>query len=226
MSVATEKRCWSDIGVWSGSGPSCPVLHEVVHCRNCPVYTSQGRTLLDRPIPAGLRQEWTISVGRSPDEPGELSESVLIFRLGDEHFALPTRFFDEVISMRKVHTIPHRSGRVVKGFVAFRGRLELCVSMGNLLGVERAILAEEGPNATTNRIMVISRGDDARYLFPVSAVLGTYRYPVGDLEASFMGGAQHFFAYLKGIFPYQESTVGLMDPDLIFEALLKSFTAR
>src|SRR5271154_6004719 len=109
--VKTEKHCWSEIGVWSSSAPSCPVLNEVIHCRNCPVYTSQGRTLLEREIPSGLLQEWTLNVARTTEHSGEMSESQLIFRLGDEHFCLPTRFFEEVISMRSVHTIPHRSGK-------------------------------------------------------------------------------------------------------------------
>ena len=232
----TEKHCWSEIGVGSNKAPTCPVLNEVIHCRNCPVYTNQGRNLLERPIPTGLLHEWTTNVAHTTPETGELSESQLIFRLGDEHFALSTRFFEEVISMRVVHSIPHRSGKVVRGLVAFRGRLELCVSMGNLLGVERiqetgakefGALAESGDSISDgSRILVISPGDETRYLFPVTAVLGTYRFPLNQLQDTLNQGIHHVFAYLKGIFPYQESTVGLMNPDLIFEALSRSLSAR
>jgi len=231
--MQTEDHCWSKIGVGSSKAPTCHILNEVIHCRNCPVYTNQGRNLLERPIPAGLLQQWTTSVAHSASEAGELSESQLIFRLGDEHFALSTCYFEEVISMRVVHSIPHRSGKVVKGLVAFRGRLELCVSMGNLLGVEKTLELDThdrlGIGETISdgrRILVISRGDDARFLFPVTAVLGTYRFPLGQLQDTSAHEAHHVFAYLKGIFPYLESTVGLMNPELIFEALARSLQAR
>lgn len=247
---ATTEHCWSEIGVWSREKPNCPKLAEVNHCKNCQVYSQYGRQLLDRTITGETQKVWTEILSRPVAKEGLLSDSVLVFRLGDEYFALPTRLFDEVLPMQKVHRIPHRTSHVVRGLVAFRGRLELCVSLGSLLGVEKAVQDDldllndptriNDKKITSNRILVISKDADSRYLFPVSSVIGTFRYQLETLqrvqgEAKGRGG---LFAYLIGIFSlaisqreHQHHTsttcsIGLIDQDLLFEALNRSLSAR
>jgi chemotaxis-related protein WspD len=38
--------CWQRIGVWAANGATCPVLQDVIHCRNCPTYVQAGRRCL------------------------------------------------------------------------------------------------------------------------------------------------------------------------------------
>jgi chemotaxis-related protein WspD len=251
MSQLDQEHCWSEIGVWSPNKPTCPKLNEVNHCKNCDVYAQYGRQLLHRPITSETQKGWTDSLAKPMATEGLLSDSVLVFRLGDEYFALPTRLFDEVLPMQKVHRIPHRTSHVVRGLVAFRGRLELCVSLGGLLGVEKAVHEDldilndltriNDKRITGNRILVINKDSEARYLFPVSTVIGTFRYQLETLqrvqgEAKGRGG---LFAYLIGIFSLSISSrdarqqqvtatcsIGLIDQDLLFEALNRSLSAR
>jgi chemotaxis-related protein WspD len=51
------KACWNQIGI--AGDRSCPELLTFTHCRNCPVYSVEGRRLLERNIPDGYVQEWT-----------------------------------------------------------------------------------------------------------------------------------------------------------------------
>ena len=47
-SKRTDRRiedCWNKIGVWGNQ--ECPELERVIHCRNCPVYSSAAARLLD-----------------------------------------------------------------------------------------------------------------------------------------------------------------------------------
>lgn len=252
--VNLSDQCWSTIGVFSPNKPSCPQLAQVAHCKNCDVYIRHGRRLFLRKIPESTRSEWTATLARPLQREGLLSDSVLVFRLGDEYFALPTRLFEEVIPMRKVHRIPHRSGKVIKGLVAFRGRLELCVSLGSLLGVDKSVLEpqESHPfdtatfnnlrtlgnapgrhDLTGNRILVISKDGENRFLFPVSAVHGTYRYNLENLQRVHnQSGGPGLFAYMCGIFTMEGTdkqvshSVGLVDDTLLFEALNRSLHNR
>ena len=38
--------------------PRCPRLDEVIHCRNCEVFTQAGRNLLERALPEEYKEEW------------------------------------------------------------------------------------------------------------------------------------------------------------------------
>src|SRR5471030_2732737 len=136
--------CWNKIGV-HGDG-SCPELERHVHCRNCPVYSASAAKLLDADLPPGHLDEWTghFSGEQKVEEAG--TQSVVIFRLGAEWLALPTAVFKEVATLRAVHSLPHRRSGLVLGLANVRGALLVCVSLGDMLGLEKA--AETKPDKT------------------------------------------------------------------------------
>ncbi len=67
-----DDDCWSHIGV-SGDR-TCPELSSVIHCRNCPVFTTAARTFFDRPAPEGYLADWSHwlakSIGRDGSDEG------------------------------------------------------------------------------------------------------------------------------------------------------------
>ena len=129
-----ENDCWNKIGVTGDR--SCPELLTHVHCRNCPVFATAGQRLFERDSPAGLIAEWTKQLA----EPDIVTErgtvSVLIFRVGHEWLAIDTELLVEIAELRPIHTIPGRSNERLVGLVSIRGELELCLSLGGLLGIE------------------------------------------------------------------------------------------
>ena len=83
MNETSQKRliddCWNQIGVWSKSERTCPMLRDVIHCHNCSKYSIAGRTLLDREISDEYIAEWQASyqlekpvVARSEEHTSEL----------------------------------------------------------------------------------------------------------------------------------------------------------
>lgn len=69
-------NCWNSIGVWGRERPRCPVLLEVIHCRNCEKYIAAGQRALQRPVPGEYVQEWTRLLARKKDtDTGAPSES-------------------------------------------------------------------------------------------------------------------------------------------------------
>src|SRR5919198_3790598 len=128
----TPTACWNSIGV-RGDG-TCPELARHVHCRNCRVYSDAALELLDGVPPAGYRAEWTTALAKAPARHEPDRTSVLIFRIGAEWLALSTALVQEVITPRRVHSLPHRAGGVVAGLINVRGELVVCVSLARLLG--------------------------------------------------------------------------------------------
>ncbi|MFM9961437.1 MAG: chemotaxis protein CheW [Planctomycetaceae bacterium] len=140
-----ENDCWNQIGVTGDR--SCPELQKHVHCRNCPVFTAAGQRLFEREPPAVYLAEWTKRLA----EPEVVAErdtiSVLIFRVGEEWLAFDIGLLVEIAEPRPIHTLPQRSNEILAGLVNIRGELELCVSLGGLLGIEPNALASGVRNA-------------------------------------------------------------------------------
>src|SRR5258706_163390 len=106
--IPTSMRdCWNVIGA-NGDG-TCPELQRWVHCRNCPVFTAAGRSLLQRPAPSTYLAEWTEILSKEKEAivPGSLC--LFLFKIGHEWLALEANYFVEVTSVRAVRSVPFRS---------------------------------------------------------------------------------------------------------------------
>jgi len=212
--------CWNQIGVF-GDG-TCPELAKVIHCRNCPVYAAGGRSLLEREPPAGYLREWTQALAEAKDEDeAEDTFSVLIFRLGLEWLALPTHVCQEVAEMRPIHTLPHRSGPVLLGLANIRGQIRLCVSLGELLGLQPA----DDSGRTTNHkdqqcLVVIARGRD-QWVILVDEIHGIQRFHIGAVRDAPVTVAKATPRLTKAVIDWQDTGVGYLDDELLFIALRK-----
>lgn len=166
--------------------------------------------LLDREPPPGYLRELTerIAADKKIVDPG--TSSGVIFRVGVEWLALPAIVFQEVAEAWVLHAVPHRRG----GIVTIRGEILLCASLAELLGLE-----QEKPG---ERLLVASRGGN-RVAFPVNEVHGVVRYHPRELKPVPATLAQSTAIYTIGLLPWQESTVGCLDEDLLFYTLDKSF---
>ncbi|MEO6172330.1 MAG: chemotaxis protein CheW [Arenimonas sp.] len=157
--------CWRVIGV-QGGDQSCERLLEVLHCRNCPIYATAARQLLDRESPADESTERPIELGRAAS-----SDTVLVFRLGQQWLGLPPGLVAEVAGNPPVRRLAHRTDGRIEGVVNIRGELRLCVSLIELLGLGR----RDAGRATSRLVLVehesgplAFRCDEVRGLMPFS----------------------------------------------------------
>ena len=128
--LADVDDCWNRIGIRGDQ--SCPKLPEYVHCRNCPVYASAARRILDR-LPPQVELEGADAAGdaaATAGEPALRRASLLVFRLHREWLGLPTRALDEVAAARPVLPLPHRRDPAVLGVTNVRGTLTVCLRRG------------------------------------------------------------------------------------------------
>jgi chemotaxis-related protein WspD len=218
---ASDRACWKEIGTFGDR--SCPKLAALAHCRNCPVYATAGRRLLDRDLPDGYREEWTDRLANRKDAERVETVSVIVFRLREELLAFKTVFFQEAAEAAIPHSIPLRTGEVFKGIVNINGELILCVSVAALLG----ITGEEGGAVDRKvypRLFVVSRNGQ-RFAFPADEVLGVHRFSLSLLQELPATVSRSIRALTAGILPWQERTVGLLEEEKFFDALTRSLAS-
>lgn len=218
--------CWNRIGVFGDR--SCPELTSCVHCRNCPVFSAAGRSLLERLPPSDYLKEWTTvlaetqrgSQGSSLSADGlavrsEHSLSVMIFRLQGELLALPVGVFLEVSAPFVVHSVPGRSNALFLGMVNVRGEIMLAASLSHLLGLKPAT---ETSQLQASR-MAVAGTPEGKWVFPIDEIHGIYLFHREAVRPAPVVISQAGHAYGCGVFQWQNHTVALLDPERIFAAL-------
>ncbi len=233
-------ECWNKIGVEGDR--SCPQLTTVIHCRNCSVYTTAGRRLLEREAPADYLAEWTQLLTLNPtaittDDNNSLPQlrrttaefydpvSLVIFRLGGEWLALAAFTFQEVTVPCVIHTLPHRSNEILLGLVNIRGELLPCISLSNLLG-----LKEQGshpklknhpgdltPTVYPRMVVVNIKGD--LWVFWVDEIEGIHRCDRHLIEEVPAVVSKAPVTYTKWIVKWRDKKVNYLDEELVFSSV-------
>jgi chemotaxis-related protein WspD len=210
--AAALDMCWKRIGTWGDR--TCGQLSAHGHCRNCPVYAAGAARLLDTEVSADYLVAGAKYYAEAKTDLRVGAKSVVVFRVAGEWLALPTRVFLEVASVRRVHSLPHRRGAVVRGLVNVRGELLICVSLPVALGLPHS----EGPLGATARHAVVGNGAD-RFVFMADEIAGLHRYnddDVGPLPAT-LAHAQA--THTRGLLHWHERPVGLLDEEQLFATL-------
>ena len=204
--------CWNTIGV-SGDG-SCLALSEHVHCRNCPVYGSAGRTILDGPLPAGYTSGRTRHFAQLKDDTRQDTLSVLVFRVGQEWLALSMSSVWEVAEPRPIRSIPHRGSGIVLGLASIRGELVVCISLSRLLTVGAAAPT---PEAQTRTRLVVMRHEGVRVAGIADEVDGIHRVLPDDVKPAPATVARAASPHARGVLNVHGRGVGFLDDRQLFE---------
>ena len=212
------RDCWNTIGVRGDA--SCSELARYVNCYNCPVHAAAALELLDSPPPDGYQQEWTALFAQPARDLEPDGQSVVVFRVGTEWFALPASVVVEVSDVRPTHSLPHRRGGIAIGITNVRGELLVCASLAAILGIGAAAEpAHARPSA--GRLLVLRR-DDVRAACPVDEIHGVERVRRRDLRevpTTLAKAASRFSTQLMTV---QARSVGLLDDAQVFHALKKA----
>lgn len=212
--------CWNRIGVRGDR--SCAELERHVHCRNCPVYATAAKQLLQRAAPANYLSDATAHYASLQGHEETGSRSVFVFRVGAEWLALPCTLLDEVAECRPQHPLPHRRSGALLGIVNVRGELLICVSIAVVLGTgTTAAEPGESRRAGPARLLVL-RDDQGRLACPVDEVHGVQRFDPRELQALPATVSKAAARYTQAILPWRERSVGLLDEQLLLYTLGRS----
>ena len=215
--------CWNRIGVWRTDTERCPELDQFIHCRNCPIFAKTGRKLLRTKPPEGYRSEWTKILATEKEIKPFNVKTAFVFRTGGEWLALPAHMIQEVVNMSPIHSIPNITSKVLRGLVNIHGNLQICVSIGRVLGLEKRIQTEEelDPDYISPERLVVVLQDNHLVAFPVSEVKGIIRYTpetIKDLPVTVSGSKA---VYTMGILHLDGRDIGLLKDKPLFKTLTK-----
>jgi len=221
----TINDCWNKIGVEGDR--TCGELTSFIHCRNCPVYSSGGRSLLEREAPPNYLKDWTNVLAKTQLEPSRSqynkanallaqTVTVMIFRLGREWLALPVRLFQEITQPCVIHTLPHRTNELFLGLVNIRGEILMCISLGNLLDLETITDSSHQTTSVVPKRMVVVANNQDRWVFSVDEVCGVHRFQQDELQAAPVVVSKVTEAYTKGVIGWQGKKVNYLDCDALF----------
>ncbi len=213
--------CWNRVGVWSPEQASCPELKRFIHCRNCDRYSAAGRQMLERPVPGSYRREWTERFTHTRHNDKGTSRAVLLFRLGDEWLAIDSLYVNEITPMRAIHCLPHKSSTSVKGLVNIRGELKICISIGSILQLDKALESYTTDHRILERMIFVEK-DGQSFVFPVSEVHGIVHYTDNALQGTPATVAKSRHCFTRGILCWDNRRVGVLDHELLFYALARS----
>ena len=219
----SEVNCWKRMGVWGREPQRCPRLAEVMHCRNCDVYTRAGRRLLERDLPEGYTSEWADVMAAQKEDDPTGAATVVIFRIAGEWLALPAGVLAEVIDPGPPHSIPGRQSPVLMGLINVHGEIHLCVSLLDLLGLVPRSAGEAGEGDQNNyRRMVVLDKEGDRWVFPVDEIHGVNRISHDAFQNVPATVSKGDSTLTKGIFEWKERSVALLDDDLLLSRLIRS----
>jgi chemotaxis-related protein WspD len=212
--------CWKKIGIYGDR--SCSKLNEHGHCRDCAIFSQQGRALLNRKAPEHYLDEWVSLLAQEREVVSRDRKTVQVFRLKSEWLALPARCFVEVVRVRPVRPVPHRSNRVFLGIVSVRGAIHLCVSLCDLLGIEKDESQHDNGFLRANPRFCVVKHNNISWVFPVDEVYGLVSYSEKDMETVPSTLSQSFQKFSQGLLAISGKKMGLLDEALVFDALSRS----
>lgn len=212
--------CWNRIGV--AGDQSCEQLAIHVHCRNCPVYAGAAQRYLQRPVGDDYKRAWASHFRRPDDAASDASDhSALVFRIGREWLALPTRLFLSVSPQANPHALPHRSGAALAGIVNLGGKLYPAIALGALLGIDALAQPPARARHTYERLLLMQSEQQA-FALPVADLHGIVRHTADALRppaATINKGLSHF---LTGVIEYGDMRIGCLDSALLGRHLMRT----
>ena len=215
--------CWNHIGVWGNESPRCEKLKTVMHCRNCDIFSYSGQQILEQPLSEEYLEDWAKSYSREKERRLTGTNSSLVFRLGDEWYSVPNNTVVEVTEIQAIHSIPHSKAQSLRGLVNIRGELKICISIGYLLGIRKG---KKQPEEATKYIsyerMIVIEHEGQQFVFPVSEVLGSFRYNEEEIQAPPATISNAKATFTTGMLNINQKNVSCLDLSLILQSIKRN----
>jgi chemotaxis-related protein WspD len=209
--------CWNKIGVWGDQIPRCERLKDLTHCHNCDIYSKAASQILNRRAEDNYLSEWKHNLNQPRNIKNLDFNSALIFRLGDEWFALASKLVKEITHCDKHHSLPHIKNNILRGLVNVHGELLLNVSLGYLFKISKS----ETNNPHTHERYVVIEDNNETYAFPVTEVKEIIHYKTEDIQTTPSTINKDASCFIEGIIRHKNNDVGILNSQLVFDCLLK-----
>lgn len=212
-------QCWNTRGVWSNADEKCELLADHIHCRNCPVFSVEGKRVLDRVPPVGYLKDWRKTLAAKDSERKVGDQAILVFRVNDEWFALPSSCLQEITEKKTIHRIPRNRNSGISGVVNIGGEVRVCYSLENILDVKSLSSVERENDAVSSDRFVVCQFNGRHYVFFVNQIIGMSWYNENDICSSPSTLERERGSMLSGVINQNNINIALIDSDVFQENL-------
>jgi chemotaxis-related protein WspD len=147
--------------------------------------------------------------GEPPPDSHAPRQPAVVFRIGDQRFALPLTAVVQVLEWRAIRRIPHHHDPALLGLVNVGGELHLCMSLDVVLGSSGHPSVQRTPSS---RLLALGERV-VEWTVPVEETLGIAQVAFDSLAAAADAGVHPAAGFVRGSFEYRGSRIGLLDPD-------------
>lgn len=165
--------------------------------------------IFSQPMPSGYRDELQRLMAERPEDTSRATTSLLLFRLGEFHLAIPTRTAWAIAPVLHYARIPHRSGTVLLGLVAFRGHILPCCSLARLLNTSRR-------KQKQSKTLILEEAPGRRWAIPVDTILGVHLSEVSPVRENQTIAAQ----WLSGEITEHGQAYAVLNTDFLFRQIM------
>ncbi len=173
--------------------------------------------LLARPIkPASLAHN-TTALAQTREQSLREEDTILLFRIGGERFALPAKSVLNVFPITKVRKVPHRTRPPFRGLCCYEGAILLT----GLLHVVLDMPVDKTANAKLRRMIVIG-SEDASWAFEVDAVDAIRKVDPSQFRNAPSTIPKNATSCTNCIIPLDDGDAVLLDPGAIQSIMERS----
>lgn len=159
---------------------------------------------------AGLRQTDALSTDATEETIAEDILELLLFRLGEEQYALPIETIVEITRPRSATHVPN-SGNEVVGIISLRGTVVTILDVRRKLGH-----AHEFTTTDDTRVIVVEyRGETCGFL--VDRVSRVVRVARGEIESHPVVNSSEQSEFIRGVFQHNQKLSILLDLDRLLQ---------
>lgn len=182
------------------------------------------KPLLDRPAPEGYLEDWQqiLKEERSNSQKKSYT-SVLVFRLHDEWLGIPTEAIKEIVNVKTIHSIPHKTNPIIQGTVNLRGQLKLVVSLENVLEIKNES-DDSSIQTPSYKRMIVLKQDSEYWVTRVHDVEGVVHVDLDTMNNVPVTVSKSTANYLKGVYELEGKSIGILEEELIFFKLRRSIS--
>ncbi|MEC7840411.1 MAG: chemotaxis protein CheW [Chlamydiota bacterium] len=179
--------------------------------------------LFDRTPSQEYREQLTNALREEVDTTDKVVSPFLIFRVQNEWLGLSTSVVKEILAKKKIHTIPHRTNKTLKGTVNIDGQLKLVIGLEGLLEIRPENNKSFSFQDELLSMFIMSQGQD-EWVVQSSEILGIRRLNLEKMENIPVTVSKSTANYLKGIFYYDHKHIGLLEEELLFFSLKRAIS--
>jgi chemotaxis-related protein WspD len=179
--------------------------------------------LLDKPLAEDDLRDATARVAQPLEQAEKDVVRLLVFQMGSELMALPSVQVKQVTRATRVHRIPHRTNKLIRGLCNLDSELMLCADLAQLLELPAAA-GETAANVLHQRRMIVLGEPAQRWVVEVDAVRGVTTVPRSAFRRPPMTADAGLADYTTALVSLGESLAAVLDVDRVltdFQAALR-----